>query len=386
MNRRQFSAGAAAAGALALRSFAQTGTSTTHHGETFMQTLLIGTSGRGSKGIYRARFDGQTGIITTPQLVAESPSPSFIARSIALHPALYAVAGGDGGNAQAIAYRIDGAEAQKLSLVSTADAGGAGGCHISVHPDGRSVFIANYTAGSVASFHVAADGTLTRASVIAFPSDGHGPVADRQSKSFAHSALPSPDGGYVLVNDLGLDCIHIFGLDRASAKLSPHGKWQAHPGSGPRHLAPHPNGRWIYSINELSSTVDLLYWDAGKGVLTAHSSIATLPAGTNDREARACELVFSPDLRFLYASNRHQESFAVFSIDPGSGELNLIQIEANRSRESRHMTIDATGRWLISANMFSDNIAVIARDATTGRLSEQVSSVALGAPSCLLFA
>ena len=350
------------------------------------QTLFFGTAGGGSKGIYRARFDAATGHLSTPELIAAAESPSFLARSIAFHPDLYAVTGGDAGNAMAATYAITGTDASVLDSLGAPDAGGAGGCHISVHPDNGSVFVANYTAGSVASFHAGPGGRLHRASYLAFPPDGHGPVADRQAASHAHCALPSPDGGFVLVNDLGLDCIHILDLDRATSTLKPHGAWKGKAGSGPRHIAVHPNGRWIYNINELNSTIDLLDWSAGKGTLTTHSTVSTL-TGPATGKAGACEVILSPDLRFLYASNRVvQDSFAVFAIDPVSGELSLLQIAPNRSKHSRHIAIDPSGQWLLSANQFGDTITVLPRDSRSGKLGEQAASVALGAPTCLLFA
>ncbi len=381
MTRRAFVLQSSAAGLFSSALAAQI------HPVLARQTLFIGTAGRGSKGVYRAEFNANTGQLTLPQLMAPAESPSFLARTAAFHPRLYAVTGGDAGNAAANGFALSADSVPSLTPLNIADAAGPGGCHISVHPDGRSVFVANYTAGSIASFLADTRGLLTRASYIAFPADGHGPDPDRQTKSFAHCAQPSADGSFLFVNDLGLDRIHIFRLERATAKITPHGEWQAQPGSGPRHVAIHPNGRWVYNINELTSTVDLLSWDSAKGALSTLSSISTLPHGATHSKAGACELLLSPDQRFLYASNRvGEDSFALFSIAPQTGELTLLQVAPNRNKHSRHIAIDTSGRWLLSANQFGDNISVLPRDSTTGHLGEQVCTVPLGGPSCLIFA
>ena len=255
---------------------------------------------------------------------------------------------------------------QTFPHLGEAESGSPGGCHISVTRDGRCVFVANYGGASVASFLAKADGTLTLASHVSFPSAEHGPNPDRQKQSYAHSAVPSPDGNYVLVNDLGLDRIHIFRLDSAAATLTPHAEWKAAPGSGPRHLALHPNGKWIYSINELTSTIDQLGWDPVAGALTSLSHIGTLPAGVNPGMTKACEMVISHDGHFLYASNRVDEDFAVFSIHPVSGALTLVQHLPNPGKESRHITVDPSGRWFLSADQFSDDISVFPIDPVTG--------------------
>ncbi len=351
--------------------------------------LFIGTSnptavGGMGQGIFTAQF--HNGQLTEPVLAQGAPSPSFLAWNPGA-AALFAVEGGDGSNSEAASYVLHTA-GHSMHHIARADGGGPGGCHICVSADGRGVFVANYNGGSVASFAADAQGGLKQASFIQFPKDGPGPVADRQEKSHAHSARVSPDGNYVFVNDLGLDRIHVFGLDRSTSKLVPHhpDHWASAPGAGPRHLVFHPNGKWIYSINELSSTIDHLQWDTAHGVLTTKSSARTLPAGVDTSKARACEMVFSHDAKFLYACTRVDERFTVFTVDAATGSLTPIQYLANPGKESRHIALDPSGKWFLSANQFSGDVSVFPVDTATGKLGERSSFIKLSGPSCLLFA
>jgi 6-phosphogluconolactonase len=354
--------------------------------------ILIGTSspneftGSG-EGIFSASFhDGQVG---APTLVAKASSPSFLAVPQAGHP-LYAVLGGDGGESVAQSYLIAGSNAASTVLqpVGRAGSGSGGGCHVSTSKDGSCVFLANYGGSGVASFKADPTGHIALASAISFPPDEHGPVTDRQEKSHVHSALVSPDGNYVLVNDLGLDRIHVFRLDHATAKLEAHtpDHWKSEAGSGPRHLVMHPNGRWIYCICELNSTVVLLEWDAAKGTLTTKSVSHTLPDGVDFHKARGCELAFSKDLRFLYASNRRaSESFAVFAVNAKTGMLSRVQVKENTGLEARYITLDPSGRWLVVANQFSGDVSVFPLDTATGKIGDRASTVKVSGASCILF-
>ena len=351
--------------------------------------VLIGTSGRGSKGIYSA-YLGPDGVLSTPALVARAENPSFLAA-----PQMY---GGDGfvfavtqpeeRNSSASSFvhePMQDTPGETLPHVSDASSTSPGGCHVSATKDGRCVFVANYGGGSLASFRADAQGRLTLATLRAYPPDGHGPEKDRQMGSHVHSVQPAPGEGFVLASDLGLDRIHILRLDRATAKLTPHGEFLARPGSGPRHMVAHSNGKWIYSINELNSTIDLLDWDAAAGTLKLRTIVGTLPHFVDPVGKRACELVFLPGEQFLYAANRVYEDFAVFAVNPQTGVPTNVQHLANTGKESRHIAVDPLGQYFLSADQFSDDVTVYAIDAATGRLGAKTSSVRVGGPSCLVF-
>lgn len=349
--------------------------------------LLIGTSGRGSKGVYVSYFTN--GHLTEPTLAIEALNPSFLATPGRTYPYLFAVTQPEKLMSHASSYThppMSDRPGEQFQHITDAPSEAVGGCFVSVTEAGNGVFIANYRGASVASFHADRQGRLTLASHIGFPPDGHGPNPERQQQSYVHSALPSPDGKFVLVNDLGLDRIHIFRLDHATAKLSPHGEWHAVPSSGPRHLASHPNGRWIYCIHELNSTIALLDWDKDTGTLTTLGKpISTLQPGVSADGKRASEIIFSRDMRFLYASTRVDELFTVYTIQPETGALTVLQYLPNPGKESRHIAISPDGKWFLSANQFSDEISVFPIDTESGKLQDRTSSIPLGGPSCLLF-
>ena len=350
--------------------------------------LLLGTSGRGSKGMYVGYFND--GHLTEPTLAVEASNPSFLALPRPDYPVLFAVTQPESKPSHATSFThpaMSDRRGEQFRKISVAPSHGVGGCHVGVSPDGHAVFIANYRGASVASFLADAEGHLTLATHIDFPPEGHGPNPERQQQSYIHSALSSPDGNFVLVNDLGLDRIHIFRLDHQTAELTPHGEWYAAPGSGPRHLALHPNGHWIYCVHELNSTVAQLQWDAAKGTLTALGEpICALPRDVLPEGKRCSEIVFSKDLRFLYCSTRVEELFTVFAIDAETGALSTVQHLANPGKESRHIAISPDGRFFLSANQFSDEISIFPIDTASGKLGERTESVPLGGPSCLLFA
>jgi 6-phosphogluconolactonase len=354
--------------------------------------LFIGTAnptptGGDGPGVFAAYFeDGQ---LSEPEKVAGELTPSFLAVVPGTASPLFACLGGDDDSCVGASYATAAADAgaQDLRLMSRADAGSHGAVHISVSEDGRAMVCANYMGSSAASFLVDAEGNLSVATVVAFPPDEHGPNASRQEESHAHCASFSPDGNYVLVNDLGLDRIHVFRLDHATAVMTPHvpDHWASVAGAGPRHILKHPNGVWIYNINELHSTIDQLEWNAEAGVLSTLRTVSTLPPHVSADGLRACEMVFSQDLQFLYAANRVHESFAVFAVDADTGALTWMQDLANPGLESRHIALDPSGKWLLSANQFSDEISVFPVDVATGLLGPRTATVRVPGPSCLLF-
>ena len=345
--------------------------------------LYFGTNGGGSsKGIYTATWDSSTGVIGPIALAAEVGSPTFLALS---HRArfLYAVSELPEGNAAVTAYAVTKDALRKLNSQTTM---GNGATFVSIHPNGRSVYVANYGGGSVTSYKVEANGELSEP-VSHIQYEGSGPNHDRQSRPHAHSAVVSPDGRFLLVNDLGLDRIVVYRVDKATAKLTPNDPpfWKARPATGPRHIAFHPKGHWVYNVNELDSTVDVLRWDAKRGVLTTQSHLSTLPPDFPPNTAFAGEILASADGRFVYVGNRRHESIAVLSVDPKSGDLSLIQLAPNGGTNTRHIALEPTGKWLVVSNQDSGTVVVLSRDAKTGKLSPPVHIYPLDRPMCAVF-
>lgn len=350
--------------------------------------LFVGTYTDGSsKGIYAYRFQSESGELTPLGLVAESPNPTFLALS-ANHQFLYAV--NEESNYQKThsglvsGFSIDHLHG-KLKPINSVASGGSGPCHLSVDHTGSALFVANYGSGSAASFHLSRTGELS-APASQFQFSGHGPDTKRQEGPHCHCATVSPDNRFVLINDLGLDRIHVYRLDPATAKLTANDPpaWSSKPGAGPRHLAFHPKGEFAYSVNEMASTVDVLRWDAKAGVLTTVQNISTLPADYHG-ESTGAEIAVDPTGRFVYSSNRGHNSIAVFAIDQGKGTLTSVEFAMTPGREPRGFTLDPTGTWVLVGNQMIGTISVFRRDPESGKLTATPKTIQLDKAVCLLF-
>jgi 6-phosphogluconolactonase len=281
-------------------------------------------------------------------------------------------------------FTVD-AKAGKLTAINAVSAKGAGTCHVAVDKTGQAVFCANYSGGSAASFHVKADGGLTD-TVSFFQYSGHGPKAE-QEMAHAHRVTMTPDNKYALVNDLGLDCIHIYTLDAATAKLTPHdpAEWKSEPGAGPRALRFHPNGKWAYCVLELSSEVAMLRWNAQIGSFTTVQTVSLVPEGYTGKEPHASEIVLDRAGRFAYASDRFDDVVVSFKVDAATGKLTKLGSSKYGGKTPRHIALDPTEQWLLVANQDSDNISVVKRDAKTGLLAETGKEFPIVKPQCLVF-
>ena len=353
-----------------------------------------------SKGIYLSRFDPANGQLTAPVLAVATVRPSFLASAVRgnMHLLYAANEGHDEASSGVSTFLIDPASGS-LNSLGTVSAGGNGPCYVSVDATGACAFAADYAGSSIASFKVNADGSLTQ------PVDrlnfkdkafGHqGPNTARQDAPHPHSATISPDNRFLVVNDLGNDNIVTFFIHPDTAQLgAPRLNACRIPGSGPRHIAFHPNHRWVYGINELTSTIQQYLWNATHGsgtdgptaLLTeAGSAVSTLDPtfhGTNT----AAEIVVSPDGNSVIASNRGEDSLVVFHLDPLTGALTLTQRLSCGGKTPRQFTLDASGHWLLCGNQDSASITVFARDENTGRLSGPVQTISIDSPQMILFA
>ena len=344
----------------------------------------IGTyTGPKSKGIYQMRLDLATGALTAPELAAEAPNPSYLA----IHPGrkfLYSADEVWNGPATVSAFAI-APDTGKLTFLNKQPSGGGGPCYVSVDPSGRCVLAANYGTGSVAAWPVGDDGRLGEAGAT-IQHTGSGPNAKRQQGPHAHCIDPDPAGRFALACDLGLDKVLVYRLDAAKGTLAPNDPPSAPvaPGAGPRHLAFHPNGKYVYVISEMGGTVTAFAYEAARGTLKMFQEISTLPADWKG-EVSGAEIAVHPSGRFLYASNRGHDSIAIFAVDAGSGKLKALGHEATQGKEPRGFGIDPTGAWLLAANQKSDSLVLFRIDAETGRLKAAGAPVELGAPVCVKF-
>jgi 6-phosphogluconolactonase (cycloisomerase 2 family) len=297
------------------------------------------------------------------------------------------------GTASAFAVnRADGT----LELLNTVDSGGAGPTYVSVHPSGRFVLVANYFGGSIAVLPILGDGRLGAASDIkndagklgstkatnappgSFATSGH-------DRTHAHMIQSDPNGRFVLHVDLGLDQIFVWKFDSEKGLLTPAepGAVSLPPGDGPRHFHFHPNGRWLYSIQEEASTIVLFDYDAQSGRLAARQTISTLPpgfAGTNF----CSEILVSGDGKFVYAGNRLLDSIGIFSISV-DGTLTRVGEEWTRGDYPRSFNFDPSGQFLFCCNQRADNVTVFRVNRQTGSLRFTGHFAAVGNPSSIVF-
>ncbi|MFZ0630714.1 MAG: lactonase family protein [Acidobacteriaceae bacterium] len=382
MNRRRFLAASAMTAAMAHSWLAE------GERKTNRRWLLVGTqTHENSKGIYGYNWDPASGDLQGGDLAAASDNPTFLA----LDPVanfLYAANELDefeGQKSGAVsAFAVDRA-ARKLRPINQVASQGAGTCNVSIDHIGRAAFCANYVGGSASSFYLHPDGQISDA-VSHFQYTGHGPNAERQEGPHAHRVTVSPDNRWLLVNDLGLDLIHIYHLDPANAHLTPNQPpaWHAAPGSGPRALVFHPNGHIAYCVCEMGSVVNVLHWDTQKGTLHELQTISLVPEDYHG-ETAGCDIAVTRDGRFAYAINRFYDSAETFSIAK-DGKLTLLARSSCGGKTPRHLALDPTEGFLLVANQDSDNIAVFARDAKTGKLEESGKSYPRVKPQCLVFA
>ena len=347
--------------------------------------LYIGAYTQGtSKGILMATFDTRTGAISTPELVAATPNPTFLA----IHPSkafLYAVneignwKGQRTGSVGAYAIGAGG----KLQLLNEVSSMGDGPCHVALDKAGHVAVVANYGGGTIASYKVQADGKLSEA-VTSVRFTGFGPNKQRQAAPHAHSNTFSLDNRYLVSADLGTDRLHLFDVNLATAALDPHEPKfvRTIPGSGPRHFTFHPSDLCAYVNNELTNSVTAFRWDHFAGQLTELQTISTLPDDFKGQSSTA-EIRIHPQNGRLYVSNRGHDSITVFDIDK-QGKLTRVDITPVGGKTPRNFNFDPSGRWLLAANQDSNNITVF-EVGKNGRLRATAESAQCGAPVCLKF-
>jgi 6-phosphogluconolactonase len=345
------------------------------------QLLLVGTQTADpstSKGIYSYRFNTDTGELTQIGLAVAADNPTFLAFG-PQEKFVYSVNEVREGTVSSFAFDK---KAMKLKEISKVSSNGGGPTHIAVDHTGQCVFTANYGGGSVASFHVNNSGQLSEAvSFFQYSAD----EAKHERKPHAHRVTVSPDNRFLLVNDLGLDVIHVYRLDAATAKLTPHDPplWQAKTGYGPRTLHFHPNGHVAYCVNELKPNVNVLSWDALRGVLSTLQDLSIVPEGYSGPAAPS-DIAFDSKWRFGYEASRLDDFLATFSV-AGDGKLTMIDKSSCGGKRPRHLVVDPSDRWVLVANQDTDTIGVIARDTKTGKLSGDVKTFPLSKPQCLMF-
>ncbi len=344
------------------------------------------TRNNDSKGIYLSKFDTATGKLSAPEVAGEVVNPSFLA----IHPDgahLYAVSEipeldsrKTGGLS---AFEIDPATG-KLELLNQEPTEGPGPCFVAIDHSGKAALVANYSGGSVASLPIEESGAL--GPVASFiQHEGSSINERRQKEPHAHSINVDAANRFAFAADLGTDDIFIYELLPDKAILTSHGSAEVAPGSGPRHFAFHPSGKYAYVINELALTITAFRYDAEEGRLTEIQTVSTVPADADREGVSTAEVQAHPNGKFVYGSNRGHDSIAAFQVEPTTGKLFLVEIQKMEGNVPRNFRIDPTGGYLLAAGQKSNTVEVFAIDAETGALEPTGEKIEVPSPVCVKF-
>jgi 6-phosphogluconolactonase len=334
-----------------------------------------------SEGIYVCRLEMATGKLSV-ESTTQAENPSFLTldpqrRYLFVVNELGAPPGGT-----LSAFAIDTGTA-RLTFLNQQPTHGSAPCYVSVEQGGRLAMVANYSSGNLTAFPIGADGRLNPSSDTV-QHQGSGPNPRRQEGPHAHSIIPDPANRFALAADLGIDKVMVYRMDVEQGKLQRHGEASVLPGSGPRHLTFHPNGRYVYLINEVGSTLTVFGYDAEQGTLETLQTVPTLPPDFTS-ENNCADVHVSPSGKFLYGSNRGHDSIVIYAIDESRGTLILVGHESTRGRTPRNFAIDPTGTYLLAANQDTDNIVTFKIDAQTGKLMETGHVAEIPMPVCVMF-
>lgn len=329
----------------------------------------------GGTGIGLGRYDTGTGRITATGVVRGVADPSYLA----LAPdgrTLYAVDERQRGGVTAIALRPGRAP----RVLGSRPTGGAGPCHLSVHPGGRWLLSANYLSGSVAVHPIDPDsGALgARTDLVAHTAPPPGPGQDGPH---AHQIATSPDGRHVLAVDLGNDTVYTYRLDTSAGKLTQVSYAALRPGAGPRHLTFHPSGVFAYLANEVDNTVVVCGYDPRSGRLTPGAPQST---GTGAGTSYPAQVLVTGDGRFAYLANRGDNSLTRYAVAAGGARLRLLDTVPVGGDFPRQLAFSPDGRLLFAANQKSASVTVFSVDARTGALRRAGAPFTTPMPVCVL--
>lgn len=344
--------------------------------------LFIGTyTGTGSKGIYVYRFDAGTGTLEEVSHTDSVSNPSFLT----LHPGgkyLYACNENNPGGVSAFAFDR---QAGRLTFLNGQPSGGAHPAYVAVDRSGQWLLAGNYSGGNLSALPINEDGSLQPYSQLV-QHKGSSVDQQRQTSPHVHATVFGPGDDYVYVPDLGMDKVMVYAFNKGEKTPlaeAPPKIVTTTPGSGPRHLAFHPNGKWAYLMEEMGGTVSAYRYK--RGALQCRQRIASHPDSAKGPFGSA-DIHVSPDGRHLYASNRGSENnLAIFAIDSRKGTLTPVGYQSTLGVQPRNFTLDPSGRYLLAANQRSGTVVVFRRDAQTGLLQPTGVQVSIPQPVCLLF-
>jgi 6-phosphogluconolactonase len=347
--------------------------------ETKHYTGYIGTYTKGeSEGIYSFTLDTDNRTIVDVKVAAKLENPTYLTISSNNRYLYSVVKEGNTGGLAAFSINDNG----ELTAINSQFSEGASPCHVSVDTNNNYVFSANYHKGTVESALLNQEDGSVQPAVSIFKHEGSGPDP-RQEKAHTHYAGVTPDEKYLAVVELGTDALITYKVND-SGTLEKVSLLPIKAGSGPRHLAFHPNGKYAYIMTEFSSEVIALNYHPENGHFTEIQYISTLPEDfTENNQGSAIHI--SADGRFVYAGNRGHNSIALFQINQESGELSFVEHTSTEGDWPRDFEIDPSEKFIVASNQESSNIVLYSRDADTGRLTLLQSDITVPHPVCVKF-
>ncbi|MDB5230029.1 MAG: 3-carboxymuconate cyclase [Chitinophagaceae bacterium] len=344
--------------------------------------LFVGSyTANANQGIYIYEFNNSTGetrlLSTTP-----TDNPSYLNLSPD-RKYVYAV-NERGNNKGGLSAFLFNRKTSLLAPINKVASMGDDPCYIDIDKKGKIVVVANYSGGNLSVFRTLKNGLLSPA-LQTIQHTGAGPNISRQDKAHVHTTMFTPDNNYVAVADLGSDRVMTYKVNANKKEiLEAYDSFAIKAGSGPRHIAFHPNAKWMYVIGELIGNITALKYHAGK--MEYLQTISLLPEKFKG-DVGAADIHISPDGKFLYASNRGTANdISIFSINQINGKLNIIGHQPVLGKGPRNFVISSAGDYLLVANQLTDNIIVFNRDAKSGLLTDTGKRIQVHAPVCLKFA
>lgn len=331
------------------------------------------------EGISVYQCDEGTGALTLVQVVSDLVNPSFLARNCAGNR-LYVVHG----DCEDISvFKIDAATG-KLEFLNRQSTEGKNPVHLALDPTEKFIVVSNHIAGTLVVLPIADDGSLLPLTQKVQLTGESGPHRKEQPFTKPHFNPFDPSGQYVVVPDKGLDKVFVFRFADGQLHAADVPDVAARETSGPRHLTFHPSKPWVYVANELDSTVTAYYLDAKTGALTPFQIVSSL-ADTFTANSRSSEIEVDKAGQTVYASNRGEDSIAVFSVNQVTGRLTLIQTQAAMGRTPRFFALDPSNRWMYVLNEDSDTIVTMCVNQQDGTLRPTQHEMHCGSPVCMVF-
>jgi 6-phosphogluconolactonase len=339
----------------------------------------IGTYTKGeSKGIYSFKLDTAAKTIVDIKLAATLENPTYLSISGNQHYLYSVMKKGELGGVAAFSIEANG----ELSAINEQAVEGSPPCHISVDSKNRYVFTANYHKGNVESHNLDSNEGFVQPAVSSIKHEGSGPD-HRQEKPHTHYAGLTPDEKYLAVVELGTDALISYKVNE-DGTLEKASLLPIKAGSGPRHLAFHPNGKYAYIMTEFSSEVIALNYHPENGHFTEKQYISTLPENFKENN-QGSAIHISKDGRYVYAGNRGHNSIALFQVNEETGELSFLEHTSTEGDWPRDFSIDPTGKFVVASNQESSNLVLFSRDENSGRLTLLKSDITVPYPVCVKF-